>query len=209
MTNLKAPLDFIQQQNDITEIAAPAGTIICNTGDECQDLIILLEGNVRVYRPADDGRSITLYHINKGESCILMASCILNTTAFPATAVVEKDARGLAIPAVKVHQWLKSETVWQQYIFSLLSQRMADLISLVDALAFRNLEVRLARWLSEHSPQNQVIATTHQAIASELASSREVISRLLKEFEHEGIILLGRGKIRIIHEQSLNKIIAL
>lgn len=202
MTKLIAPLDFIQQQSDVKEIIAPAGTIICNTGDVCEDLIILLEGQVRVYRPAEDGRSITLYHIGEGESCILTASCILNTSAFPATAVVEKDARGLAIPAKQVYLWLKVEAAWQQYIFALLSQRMGDLICLVDALAFRNLEVRLTHWLLEQAQHSPLIQTTHQAIAEELASSREVISRLLKEFEREGSILLGRGEIKILQLQK-------
>lgn len=201
MTKLIAPLDFIRQQSNVKEITAPAGTIICNTGDECQNLIILLEGQVRVYRPAEDGRSITLYHIGEGESCILTASCILNTSAFPATAVVEKDARGLAIPAKNVYDWLKTEAVWQQYIFALLSQRMGDLICLVDALAFHNLEARLTHWLLEHAQHSQLIQTTHQAIAEELASSREVISRLLKEFERAGSIQLGRGEIKILQLQ--------
>ncbi len=204
MTELIAPLEFIRQQNDVTEISAPVGTIITNTGDPCQDLIVLLRGQVRVYRPVEDGRSITLYHIGEGECCVLTTSCVLNATPFPAIAEVEKEARGVAISAEQVRQWLKTEPIWQQYIFSLLAQRMAALVSLVDALAFRNLDVRLARWLVEQSHIQTVINTTHQIIAQELASSREVISRLLKEFEHDGLVLLKRGQVEIINKKRLD-----
>lgn len=206
MNNLKAPIDFIKQQGSYKPIKAPVGTIICNTGDQCQNLIILLKGQVRVYRPAEDGRSITLYHIEAGQSCILTTSCILNTTAFPAIAEVEKDAIGLVIPAHEVNLWLKDQPVWQNYIFNLLSQRMGDLISLVDALAFRNLDVRLATWILEHSKAQIEIRTTHQQVADELASSREVISRLLKEFERDGLIALSRGKITIVSQEKINNL---
>lgn len=203
MNNLKAPLDFIKQQKNVNKISAPAGTVICNTGEQCQNLIFLLEGQVRVYRPAEDGRSITLYHVGEGESCILTTSCILNDASFPAIAEVEKDAVGIAIPASDVHLWLKEESVWQNYIFNLLSQRMGDLISLVDALAFKNLDVRLGKWLLEHSKIRPDIHTTHQLIADDLASSREVISRLLKEFERDQLIRLSRGKISITNVKKI------
>ena len=202
------PLDFIVNQNSVTEITAPAGTIICRSGDICQHLIILREGRVRVYHPATDGRSITLYHVGKDESCILTASCIINGAVFPAIAETETDAKGYAIPAAKVQEWMQSEPQWQQYLFGLLAERMASLIELVDALAFRRLDNRLAEWLLLQSELAQTlqIKTTHQLIADDLASSREVISRLLKEFEREQLILLGRGDIKIIEIKKLHRI---
>ena len=117
------PLDFIVNQNSVTEITAPAGTIICRSGDICQHLIILREGRVRVYHPATDGRSITLYHVGKDESCILTASCIINGAVFPAIAETETDAKGYAIPAAKVQEWMQSEPQWQQYLFGLLAEK--------------------------------------------------------------------------------------
>ncbi len=206
MNEPQAPFDFLLQQNEVTKISAPAGTIITNLGDSCHNLVILQQGLVRVYRPAEDGRSITLYHVGEGESCILTASCILNTQPFPAIAEIEKNAEGLVVPAKQIHQWLKTEPQWQHYMFFLLSQRMEDLIQLVDALAFRHLDVRLAKWISEHSNHLKMIQTTHQIIAKELASSREVISRLLKEFEREKIIKLSRGSIEIIDQHKLTQL---
>ena len=202
------PLDFLLKQSSVTEISAPAGTVICRTGEVCQQLIILSEGRVRVYHPATDGRSITLYHIGKNESCILTASCIINGASFPAIAETETEARGYAVPAVKVQEWMQSEPQWQHYLFGLLAQRMASLIELVDALAFKRLDNRLAEWLLQHSElaHTQHLNTTHQLIAEDLASSREVISRLLKEFEREQLIILGRGYIKILELKKLQSI---
>ncbi|MCK5889892.1 MAG: Crp/Fnr family transcriptional regulator [Methylococcales bacterium] len=206
MTTPQAPFDFLAQQTEVTPISAPAGTVISNTGSACLNLIILQKGNVRVYRPAEDGRTITLYHITPGEGCILTASCILNNQAFPAVAEIEQAVEGLVIPADKVLDWLQSEPLWQKYVFSLLTHRMSDLIRLVDNLAFCQLNVRLAQWLLVRSDKNHEIQTTHQIIADELASAREVISRLLKEFEKSGLIQLKRGVIKIINKDSINKI---
>lgn len=203
MSSLKAPIDFLSQKKEVTKVSALAGTILSHTGAKCSNLIILQKGVVRVYRPARDGRTITLYHLKEGGSCILTASCIINAQVFPAIAEAEQDVEGLLIPAKAVHEWLISEPLWQQYIFSLLSERMSDLISLVDALAFQYLDNRLATWLLDQSTHVQILNTTHQVIADELASSREVISRMLKKFEQNGLVKLGRGKIEIIDKNRL------
>lgn len=204
MNNQQAPFEFLLQQSEVTKISAPTGTILSSIGAPCHNFIILQQGLIRIYRPAGDGRSITLYHVGEGESCILTASCVLNTQPFPAIAKIEKNAEGLVLPAKQIHLWLKTEPQRQQYIFFLLSQRIEDLIHLVDALAFRHLDVRLAKWLSEHSNHSKIIPTTHQIIADDLASSREVISRLLKEFERDRIIKLSRGVIEIIDRNKIN-----
>ncbi|NOQ14172.1 MAG: helix-turn-helix domain-containing protein [Methyloprofundus sp.] len=202
------PLDFLLKQNSVVEITAPAGTVICRSGDVCQHLILLRKGLVRVYHPATDGRSITLYHIGENESCILTASCIINGASFPAIAETETEAIGYAIPAAKVQEWMQSEPQWQNYLFSLLAQRMAALIELVDALAFKRLDNRLAEWVVQQSKLAHTLElkTTHQFIADDLASSREVISRLLKEFEREQLITLGRGYIKILEPKKLHRI---
>ncbi|NOQ16408.1 MAG: helix-turn-helix domain-containing protein [Methyloprofundus sp.] len=206
MNITQAPFEFLLKQPQVKKVSVPSGTIISNLGDQCDNFIILQKGLVRVYRPAEDGRAITLYHIGAGESCILTASCILNSQVFPAIAEIEQDAEGLVVSTQQMLHWLKTEHQWQQFIFSLLSQRMADLIGLVDALAFRRLDSRLAAWLLEKSTTSQEISITHQIIAEELASSREVISRLLKEFERNNLIKLSRGKIEIIDPLKICKI---
>jgi len=200
-------LAFLKKQKDVKEIEVPAGMPVCQSGDRCQNLNIILCGQVKVYRPVANGRSLTLYYINDNESCILTASCILNDMPFPAFAETTTKVRGLSIPIMLVKQWLKEEPLWQHYLFGLLSHRMVELIELVNALAFERLDSRLAKWLLEQDAiqnmNNEPLRTTHQLIAEELASSREVISRLLKEFEACGSIKLGRGTIQVLQKNKL------
>jgi len=197
-------LMFLQKQPNVQEIQVPAGVTICQSGDQCESLVIILTGRVKVYRPATSGRSITLYYVSDNESCILTASCLLNAMPFPAYAETMTEVVGLSIPPENVKAWLQTEPLWQQYIFGLLSKRMAGLIELVNALAFQGLDNRLAEWLLKQASGASEIKVTHQFIAEELGSSREVISRLLKEFEQQNLIQLGRGSIKIINESELS-----
>ncbi len=191
---------FLHQQDSVQTITVPVDTMVCQSGDICENLVIVLEGQVKVYRPAINGKSLTLYTVNKNESCILTASCILNQTPFPAFAVTTTEVKALSIRPEKVIDWLEHEPMWQKYMFGLLSQRMVNLIELVDSVAFESLDVRLEAWLLSRIDQ-KIIYTTHQQIAEELASSREVISRLLKSFEKKGFVELGRGTITVIDKK--------
>ena len=195
-------LSFLTEQADVQEITVPEGVTVCHSGDLCENLVIVLEGQVKVFRPAANGKSLTLYYLNKQESCTLTASCILNGTPFPAFAVTTSDVRALSIPPDKVISWLGQEPLWQKYIFSLLSQRMISLIELVDTIAFESLDVRLVNWLLVQE-NNSPIQATHQQIADDLASSREVISRLLKKLERKGLISVGRGTIIVNDNNKL------
>jgi len=196
-------LHFLLQQKEVRKITVPAGVSVCQSGDVCESLVLILNGQVKVFRPAETGRSLTLYYVNEHESCILTASCILNNTPFPAFAETLTEVSALSIPQGKVKQWLATEPLWRDYIFSLLSQRMGDLIELVNALAFQGLDRRLANWLLQQSDVSSLISITHQKLADELASSREVISRLLKDFEEQGAIKLGRGTITVVEKAFL------
>ena len=189
-------LSFLQRQEGVQTITVPADTMVCQSGDVCESLVVVLEGRVKVFRPAANGRSLTLYYVNAYESCILTASCILNQAPFPAFAVTTTEVEALAIPPEKVLDWLEREPMWQKYMFGLLSQRMINLIELVDSVAFETLDVRLVEWLLAQA-DSQPIQKTHQQIAEDLASSREVVSRLLKKFERDSLIVLGRGTILV------------
>ncbi len=201
-----ALLAFLKHHKEVSEIRVPPDSQICQAGDRCDSLVIVLQGSVKVYRPDANGHSLTLYHVHQGESCILTASCILNEMPFPAYAKTTTEVLGLSVPPSMVTQWLNSEPLWQKYIFSMLSTRMADLIELVNALAFKGLDSRLVQWVREQVSRSGsfVINTTHQNIADDLASSREVISRLLKDFEMRGAIKLGRGTIEVLDQDALD-----
>ncbi|MDQ5768688.1 Crp/Fnr family transcriptional regulator [Thiothrix subterranea] len=183
----------------------PAGQHVCREGDICPQLAVVLSGSVRVYKVGETGREITLYRIGQQDSCILTASCILSQTRFPALAVVEQDVQVALIPAANLREWVAQHEVWRTYVFNLLSRRLAEVITTLDEVAFRRVDVRLAECLLTLTQQQAQATITHQQLASELGSAREVVSRILKDFEREGLIALTRGIITVQDRAGLQK----
>ena len=149
------------------------------------------------------GRALTLYRIEPGESCILTASCVLSARPFPAFAEAETDVDALAVPADAFRQWFEASPPWRRYVFDLLARRFADVVELVEAVAFRRVDERLAAHLLAEGDAEGRIARTHEALASDLGTSREVVSRVLKEFEREGLVALGRGEVVVRAAEGL------
>ncbi|MEN8264929.1 MAG: Crp/Fnr family transcriptional regulator [Nitrospirota bacterium] len=178
----------------------PKGTFIFFEGDECKQLALVLSGSVRVYKPAESGREITLYRLGKGDSCVLTASCIFSRNPFPAIAYVEDDIEVAAVPSNVFRDWVNRFEVWRNYVFNLLSKRLSEVIATVEEVAFRRVDVRIAEFLLRlPRTNNDEIRMTHQDIAMELGTSREVVSRILKHFEDEKLIILSRGTITILN----------
>jgi CRP/FNR family transcriptional regulator, anaerobic regulatory protein len=161
---------------------------------------------VRVYKISETGREITLYRFGLGESCILTANAILVQQSFPAIATVEKEAEAVMVPAAIFRDWVKRYDLWRSFVFDLLSQRLSSMMAVVDEVAFRRMDARLASFLLNRVHGEEPLHITHQRIASELGSSREVISRLLEDFASRGYIHLGRGTVEILDHQSLTNI---
>ncbi len=186
---------------------SPAGQTICREGDICSHLAIVLTGTVRVYKIGESGREITLYRIEEGDSCVLTASCILSETRFPALAVVESEVQVVLIPSTTLRLWMREYGVWQVYVFKLMSQRLSDLIATVEEVAFRRVDLRIAEYLLKLAADKKHITITHQEIAHEVGTAREVVSRILKDFERAEIITQSRGSITVTHPHALqNKI---
>jgi CRP/FNR family transcriptional regulator len=184
----------------------PKGKIIFLEGDECSQLALILSGTVRVYKIAESGREITLYRLEKGESCVLTASCIFSHGQFPAIAMVEEDIEAVLIPANVFREWINRYEVWRDYIFNLLAKRLSEVLSTIEEVAFRRMDVRIAEYLLKPALSRKgEIDITHQDIAMELGTSREVVSRILKNFEYEKLISLGRGTITVRDVKSLSK----
>lgn len=181
----------------------PAGEIICWEGDRCSQLALILSGSVRVYKVGENGREITLYRIEENESCILTASCILSQTRFPAIAVVESPVQAVLIPAPILRDWVERYEVWRDYVFGLLSRRLSTVIATVEEVAFRRVDARIAEFLASLTEKQVELRITHQEIAFELGTAREVVSRILKDFEQEKIIALSRGAITILNRPAL------
>lgn len=186
-------------------VTVPAGEFICWEGDSCGQLAIIVSGVARVYKVGENGREITLYRVEAGGSCILAASCILSNKRFPAMAVVEQTVTAVVIPAPLLRQWLGQYGFWRDYLFALLADRLAVVIATVEEIAFQRMDGRLATFLLASGEVGTAVGVTHQAIAYELGTAREVVSRLLKEFEREGLVALGRGTVTVTDVAGLRQ----
>ncbi len=185
--------------------AIPKGSFISTEGDECNYISFIASGRARVYKLGESGREITLYRLEKGESCILTASCILSRRAFPAIAVAETDIQAVIIPSEYFRNWIRLYEEVSDYVFNLLSDRLSSIIEVIEEIAFKNMDVRIAEFLVNAKSKRSEIKITHQEIAKELGTSREVVSRILKDFEHEHLVNLSRGTIFIKNSEGLTQ----
>ncbi|MEO0557040.1 MAG: Crp/Fnr family transcriptional regulator [Bacteroidota bacterium] len=176
-------------------VALDPGAVICMEGDRCQALPLVLSGEARVYRAHATGRALTLYRIEPGESCILTASCLLSGLPFPAYAEAVTPLEALMVPTDLFRASFVHSAPWRDHIFELLARRLASVIELVDAVAFQRVDERLATVLVDQADAEGRVAQTHEMLAEALGTSREVVSRALKEFEREGLVALARGEV--------------
>jgi CRP/FNR family transcriptional regulator len=181
----------------------PANRDIFAEGDRAHAIALLLSGRVRVYKIGENGREITLYRFGSGESCVLTANAILSHQTFPALATVESEVEAIMIPADVFRDWIDRYEPWRSFVFELLAQRLANMLVVVDEVTFRRMDARLANLLLRRGQVQNPVAVTHQELASELGSSREVISRLLADLADEGLINMMRGRIEIVDLQAL------
>ena len=192
------------EQAAVVRTLAP-GQYVCHEGDSCGVLPLLLAGRARVHKVAESGRGITLYRIEAGDSCVLTASCIMSDIPFPALAITETEVEALLVPAAAVRAWMTESPTWRHYIFQLVAQRLADVIAVVEEVAFRRMDARVAALLLESGAADGAAHSTHQEIAVELGSSREVISRILRDLENEGMIRRNRGAIVLLDRDGLRR----
>ena len=176
-------------------------------GDFCQSLPLIISGSVRIYKLGDGGREITLYYLEPGDSCVLTASSIMSQKCFPAFAVTKSDVEAITIPASSLRTWVRYNPIWQDYICELFSHRLASVIEIVEEVAFRRMDCRIASYLLKiGNTRAETISKTHLEIAQELGTSREVVSRILKNFEKEGLIFLSRKMIQLNNWEKLEVI---
>jgi len=174
-----------------------AGTQIYHEGDACSAIAFVLAGEIRVYKIGQTGREITLYEIGPGETCILNASCILAGQNYPAHAVAAADTDLLLVPSADFRKLVSDHETMREFVFTLLSRRLSGVMELVEEVAFGRMDERLEDYLLERSADDR-LETTHQKIANDLGTSREVVSRLLKDLERKGKVRLSRNEITLL-----------
>jgi CRP/FNR family transcriptional regulator len=182
-------------------VEAPVGTIGYSEGMPCQAYVMRLSGQSRVYKISASGREIQLYRVAAGETCVLTTTCLLGRSDYPASTVVEEAIRDVLIPAATFHQLMVDSSVFRSFVMQNYGALISDLIVLLDEVAFHSLDARLAKLLLDADTEN--VTRTHQQIADELGTAREVVSRQLKRFENKGWINLGRGYIQINDKAGL------
>jgi CRP/FNR family transcriptional regulator len=165
--------------------------------DPCSVIAFLLSGKIRVYMLGNDGREITLYDVQEGETCILNVACILSNSLYPARAMVTQDGDGLIMPAGAFRDIVDRYAEMRSFVYQGLGERLISMMRLVEEVAFRRLDERLRRYVDEKA-DNGMLRTTHQKIANELGSSREMVSRLLEDLERKGVLSLSRNQIQIL-----------
>ena len=186
---------------NLTFMSCPAGTILVEVGAFPKVLPLVVSGRFKVIREDDTGKEIFLYHLREGETCAMSINCCRANKPSEIKAVAEDDSELLALPIQFIEAWRTEFKSWNNFIIKTYNQRFDELLETIDNIAFLKMDERLLRYLHEMSKDKNgvgVINTTHQQIAIELNSSREVISRLLKQLETKGIIKLGRNYIELL-----------
>jgi CRP/FNR family transcriptional regulator len=202
----KAPPEFAQNFfRCATYARLDSGQFVCREGSQCAHLALVLTGSARVFKLGETGREITLYRLEPGQSCILTASCILSELPFPAFAVTETPVEAVVVRPADVRRWILQSPQWRAYIFGLIATRLDDVITVVQEVAFHRMDRRIAAYLLQRTPMEMdaKLRVTHQEIASDLGTSREVVSRILKDLEGANLLAIARGKIRILDRTAL------
>lgn len=181
-------------------VRAPAGSVLFEADQPCRGFPLLLEGSVRVAKSAPSGREILLYRVEPGQGCILSGGCLLGHSDYSAKGTAESDIVLLHIPGGLFHELLLESEPFRQFVFGMYGERLAEVMELVEAVAFQRLDARLAQLLIRRGP---VVQATHQALADELGSVREIVSRLLRSFEERGWVRLERERITVLDPKAL------
>lgn len=182
-----------------------AGTIMFHESMECEHLMLIIEGRVRVYKDSDEGREVTLYRVEPGQLCVHNLNNLVNGICYPIMAQTETYMRGLVISKADFHGTLSKSASFRNYVLRTLTERLSNMINLVSGLAFDRLDLRVACWLNEQFEKScgRPVSITHSELAHELGTTREMVSRILKDFEHKRCIQLGRGSIHLKCKHTL------
>lgn len=183
----------------VAPVTVPAGTPLFSENQPCIGFPLVLQGEVSVARSSGDGRSLELYRLGPGELCLVSSACLFRSRALSGHGVAVRATTLLVVPPAVFSEWI-GEPAFRDFVLGVFADRMADLTSLVDAVAFQKLDQRLAAALLGHGP---VLAVTHQELAATLGTVREMVSRLLQRLERDGLIELSRERIRIVDSARL------
>ncbi|MBS1758657.1 MAG: Crp/Fnr family transcriptional regulator [Bacteroidetes bacterium] len=183
-------------------ISLKADEVMLDAGQTVRAFPLVLSGLLKISRPDEEGKDLLLYYINPGESCAMTFTCCMQQYPSEVRAVAEEDTELLALPVAVMDQWLSIYPSWKSFVMRTIRTRFQEILTTLDQVAFQKLDERLVHYLKEKSKAtgSPLLNISHEQIASELASSRVVISRLLKKLENDKKLLLYRNQIRLMKE---------
>ncbi len=195
-----------QALSPIRPLKLSAGRLLLSEGATCAGVPFVLAGSLRLFKTSETGREITLYRVEAGESCILSTTCILSSGAFPAFARAEHDTEAVFVPAGIFRDLVEHSPSWRSYVFQLYERRLTQMVTLVEEVAFHRMDQRLAQALLDldrASGQTGLLNVTHQELAASLGTTREVITRLLRDLEEDRLVTTARAEIHLLNREGL------
>lgn len=184
-------------------VTLPKNSILFGPGKPPENLLLLLEGVVRVQQVTEGGREIVLYRVHAGESCVLTTACLLAYEDYAAEGVAETEVQAAAIPRLVFDDLVAGSKPFRNFVFSAYSRRITDLFHVIEEIAFRKIDIRLAHKLVELAGKDQKLNATHAQLAAELGTAREVVSRQLQEFQRRGWVATARGVVTLLDRTAL------
>jgi CRP/FNR family transcriptional regulator, anaerobic regulatory protein len=187
-------------------VTAEAGSVLFRQGEACSTYYIVLDGAVKVFARSPRGKEVMLYRVSPGDICILTTSCILSGSLYPADAVIEARVTAIALPKPDFEQMMKNSEQFREFVLMSFGQRLTGLITLIEQVVLESVDYRLAQYLLRHADADGFVSSTHESIAAEIGSAREVVSRHLKAFSNAGMVDAARGKVRVIDALALESL---
>ncbi len=181
------------------------GARLFGPGDSSEAYLIPIRGAVRVEHTGPTGRTVVLYRVAPGDSCVMTTSCLLSGAPYEAYGYAEGEVEAIAMPAASFRELIDRDPEFRARALGTFSRRMIELVEVIDELLLHRVDLRLAAWLAERAVAGAAVSATHQVIASELGTAREVVSRILKDFERRGWIGQTRGEIRVLDPAALRR----
>ena len=189
-----------------TPVTVPADTVVFTPGQQPDSMLLVLDGTVRVQHLSEKGREIVLYRVRGGESCVLTTSCLLAHEGYSATGITETEVHAVSIPRKLFDTLLGNSSEFRQFVFHAYSRRIADLFLVVEDVAFQRMDVRVAHKLLELAGDKHTLRITHQQLAAELGTAREVVSRQLSEFQRRNWIEQTRGAVTLLDKPAIERL---
>ena len=199
---------WIQTASRAKEVTLPAKYEVFHDGDPCENYIFVVDGATRVYKSFENGREMLLYRLQAGETCSLTTSILLAGGKYTANAMTEVETHAVIIPIKIFHDTFDKSKGFRDFVCSTFGGRIRDFILLLESIATRNVDVRLARYLLENRSEQNAVEASHKVLAFELGTAREVVSRHLKDFEANGWVNLSRKSIELVNPDEMSELVA-